>query len=107
LETSASVSKGNVFMLIGSGALVGAGAVLLFAGYTHSGDAEAARTVNDHDRIAGRATAEYVLGAVGIAAGIGLSVFAMHRISVSNEHDTTVAFQPRAGGGSFVMERSW
>jgi hypothetical protein len=100
------VGHAEMGMLIGGGALFGAGLVFLWSGSTHADDAEAARTVADHDRIANRSTAEYVLGAVGLTAGVALSVLAVYRIHKSG-HETAVAFQPRSGGGSLVLERSW
>jgi tetratricopeptide (TPR) repeat protein len=106
-RSAGSASRGNIAMLMGGGVALGAGIVLLYSGYTHSGDAEAARTVKDHDRIAGRATAEYVLGGIGIAAGVALSALAAYRLSASDEHSTAVAFTPRSGGGSVVLEGSW
>ena len=96
-----------MFMLAGGGALVGAGIILLWAGHTHAGDADDARTASDHDRISGRSTAEYILGGASIAVGVGLSVWAMKRLSSSRESEMAVAFTPREGGGSFVLERSW
>jgi hypothetical protein len=106
-SSSPGASKGDMFMLMGGGALVGAGVVLLWAGHTHAGDADDARTVSDHDRISGRSTTEYILGGASIAVGVGLSVWAMKRISSARENEIAVAFAPRAGGGSFVLERSW
>ncbi len=105
--SSAGASKSDMFMLMSGGVLVGAGIVLLWAGHTHAGDADDARTVADHDRISGRSTNEYILGGVGIAAGVGLSLWAMKRISAARENEIAVAFTPRDGGGSFVLERSW
>lgn len=107
IRASGGASKSDMFMLAGGGALVGAGLILLWAGHTHAGDADAARSVSDHDRISGRSTVEYIAGGVGIAAGLGLSVWAMKRINSSREQETGVAFVPRNGGGSFVLERSW
>jgi uncharacterized membrane protein len=102
-----TLGKGPMFMLMGGGALVGAGVILLFAGYTHAGDADDARSVSDHDRIAGRATTEYVLGGIGIAAGVALSLWAMHTINKSSEHETTVGVTAHNGGGGVVLGGSW
>jgi tetratricopeptide (TPR) repeat protein len=106
-SSSPGASKTDMFMLMGGGALVGAGIVLLWAGHTHAGDADDARTAADHDRISGRSTAEYIIGGASIAVGVGLSVWAMKRISSSRDSEIAVAFTPREGGGSFVLERSW
>ena len=93
-------------MLMVGGIALGAGVVLLWTAHTHSGDADAARTVRDYDRISGRATAEYIVGGIGIAAGVALGVYAMHRIRNSKD-DTAVAIVPGHGGGALVLERSW
>lgn len=102
------VSTGTALMLAGGGFALGAGVMLLWAGSTHSDDADAARSVSDYNRISGRATTEYVLGAIGIAAGVTLGALAFYRIHVANkESDTAVAFTPSQGGGTLVLERSW
>lgn len=103
-----SVTTRTAMMAMGGGALFGAGVILLWAGYTHKGDAEAARSVSDYNRISGRATTEYVLGAVGIAAGVTLGALALYRITASKkETDTAVAFTPEQGGGTLVLGGSW
>jgi tetratricopeptide (TPR) repeat protein len=102
-----SISGANMGMLMGSGFLVGAGAILLLAGYNDSNDADNAAKYSDHDAIDSRASTEYVLGAVGVGAGIALGVVAVIKIRGAKESDTTVSFKPRSGGGSFVLERSW
>jgi tetratricopeptide (TPR) repeat protein len=102
-----NATKGTALMLAGGGALIGAGIVLIWAAHTHSGDADAARSVADYNRISGRATTEYVLGAVGIAAGATLGALAFYRMFSKNESNTAVAFTPRDGGGTLVLERLW
>lgn len=103
-----NVSMGTALMLGGGGVALGAGIVLLWAAHTHSGDADAARSVEDYNRISDRSTTEYVLGAIGVAAGVTLGALAFYRIHVAKkESNTAVAFTPRDGGGTLVLERSW
>ncbi len=103
---STKIDTTSATMLMGGGVALGAGIILLWSGYTHSGDADAAATVSDHNRISGRATGEYVIGSIGIAAGLALGVYAMHRIR-SSKDETAVAIVPGHGGGTLVLERSW
>lgn len=103
---STNIDMKNAAMLMGGGVALGAGIILMWSAHTHSGDADAAVTVSDHDRIAGRSTAEYVFGGIGIVAGVALGVYAMHRIR-SSKDDTAVAIVPEHGGGALVLERSW
>ena len=104
---SGGIKTSDAAMLMGGGAAVGAGLVLLWAAHTHSGDADDARSVKDYERISGRSTGEYILGGVAIVGGVALSMWALKRIRSSKEADTAVAFTPGHGGGTLVLERSW
>lgn len=104
---SGSISSSTMWMLMGSGFGVGAGAILLFSGYNDSNDADDAAKYSNHESISHRASLEYVLGAVGVGAGVALGVVGVLRIKAAKEHDTSVSFKPRTGGGSFVLEGSW
>jgi len=102
-----SISGSNMGLLMGAGFGIGAGAILLLSGYNDSNDADTAAKYSDHNTLDSRASKEYVLGAVGLGAGIALGVVAVIRINAAKEHDTTISFKPRSGGGSFVLERTW
>lgn len=100
------ISGANMAMLMGAGVALGAGVVLVYAGHNDSNGADYATTVGQHDTMANRSKVEYVLGAVGIGAGVALAAIAALRIG-HEQHETTVSFRPHNGGGSFVLERSW
>jgi hypothetical protein len=93
-------------MLIGSGALFGAGIVLFFASQSDYGDADAAVSFDDHERIAARADRLRIASIVSAGAGIALGVIALYRIKVTKE-GTDLAVAPKRGGAALVLETSW
>ncbi|HUS29202.1 MAG TPA: tetratricopeptide repeat protein [Kofleriaceae bacterium] len=106
-SSGGSISGANMGLLMGAGVGIGAGVVLLLSGYNDSKDADRAAKFSDHDAIDTRASTEYVLGAVGVGVGVALGVVAVVRIKNAKEHDTSISFKPRSGGGTFVWERTW
>ena len=100
------ISGANMAMLMGAGVGLGAGVVLVIAGHNDGKGADYATTVGQHDTMSNRSKVEYVVGAIGIGAGVALAAVAALRIG-HEQHETTVSFRPHNGGGSFVLERSW
>ena len=106
-SSGGSISSTNMGFLMLGGVGIGAGAILLLSGYNDSKDADNAAKYSDHQSIDTRASTAYVIGAVALGAGIVLSTVAVIRIKNAKEHDTTISFKPRSGGGTFVLERTW
>jgi hypothetical protein len=106
-SSGGSINSTNMGFLMLAGVGIGAGAVLLLSGYNDSKDADNAAKYSDHQAIDTRASTEYVIGAVSLGAGVALGVVAMIRIKNAKNHDSSISFKPRSGGGTFVWERTW
>lgn len=105
-SSGGTIDKSALFLAGTGGLFIGVGAMLLYAGHSRSGDADTARSVSDHDAIAGRATGEYVMGGVTIAAGVAALLWARHKFQ-NSENRTTVSVTARNGGGGIVLGGSW
>lgn len=103
---SGGMSRGNQMLLIGAGAGLAAGLCLFVSAQLDDGDAEAAASFADADRISTRADRLRIGAAAAGGLGIVFGVIAVVRIRGSSE-GTQVSLTPRKGGGMFVLERSW
>lgn len=103
---NAGIRRSDAGMLIGAGALFGAGLALFYASHSDYGDADAAVSYADHERIESRADMLRIASIVSVGAGVALGVIAMYRIKVSKE-GTELAITPKKGGAALVLETSW
>lgn len=98
---STGISRSNAALMVGAGVGLAA-AVVFFAGSRLDvGDADRARTVDDHDHISGRSHLWLGASLITGGAGIALAVLA----TVRHERDkrgTEISISPRAGGGVAV-----
>ena len=95
--------------LFGVGMLgLGASGGLYLAASSDRDAADHARTLDDHDRLASRASSEqtgmFVAAGVGVAA-LGYAVFRWTRRS--EQPKTDVAIVPTSGGGAVWVSSSW
>jgi len=102
VASSGDISRSNAMLMVGAGASLTA-AVLFFAGSRlDGGDADRARSVEDHDHISGRANLWLGASIVTAGAGIGLAVYSIIRHERSKRPGTEISISPRAGGGVAV-----
>ncbi len=96
-------------VMLGGGMLaIGVAGGLLVAASNNADAADRAKSLDDHDLLADRATTQrtmmYVAGGVGVAM-IGVAVFRWTR--GSSRAKTDIALVPSAGGGSFYVTSHW
>ena len=103
---SGGLDMKNAALLVGAGAGLAAGLCMFIAASSDDGDADAAASYKDHDRIETRATRLRIGALISAGAGVALGAIAVYRIKVSKE-GTQLSFAPRKGGAALVLEGSW
>jgi hypothetical protein len=99
--SSGDISRSNAALMIGAGVGLTA-AVVFFAGSRLDlGDADRARTVDDHEHISGRSHLWLGASIITGGAGIALAVLATVRHERA-KRGTEISISPRAGGGVAV-----
>ena len=96
------ISRTNAAMMIGASASLAA-SVLFFAGSRlDRGDADRARSVDDHDHISGRANLWLAASIITGGAGVALAVYSVVRHERA-KRGTELSVAPRADGGATLV----